>query len=59
MSLFLLQVIQFIDNDAEGKRSNNSIVVIKSKSDLKYQIKGIPNPFMMVLFDLKSTVVAF
>ncbi|KAL7610246.1 hypothetical protein Lser_V15G14218 [Lactuca serriola] len=32
-------VIQFIDNDAEGKRSNNSIVVIKSKSDLKYQIK--------------------
>ncbi|CAH1422386.1 unnamed protein product [Lactuca virosa] len=34
------QVIQFIDNDAEGKRSNNSIVVIKSKSDLKYQIKG-------------------
>ncbi|XP_023761523.1 uncharacterized protein LOC111909963 isoform X1 [Lactuca sativa] len=34
------QVIQFIDNDAEGKRSNNAIVVIKSKSDLKYQIKG-------------------
>ncbi|KAL7586313.1 hypothetical protein Lser_V15G39773 [Lactuca serriola] len=32
-------VMQFIENDAEGKRLNNSIVVIKSKSDLKYQIK--------------------
>lgn len=34
------QVIQFIDNDADGRRSNNAIVVIRSKSDLKYQIKG-------------------
>ncbi|KAI3782484.1 hypothetical protein L2E82_12532 [Cichorium intybus] len=37
---WLPEVIQFIDNDADGRRSNNAIVVIRSKSDLKYQIKG-------------------
>ncbi|KAL4584143.1 hypothetical protein LXL04_008733 [Taraxacum kok-saghyz] len=40
LAILCPQVVQFTDNDAEGKRSNNTIVVIKSKSDLKYQIKG-------------------
>ncbi|XP_024970556.1 uncharacterized protein LOC112509694 isoform X2 [Cynara cardunculus var. scolymus] len=34
------QVIQFINNETEGRRSDNAIVVIKSKLDLKCQIKG-------------------
>ncbi|KAJ9567387.1 hypothetical protein OSB04_003353 [Centaurea solstitialis] len=34
------EAVQFINNETEGRRSNNAIVIIKSKLDLKCQIKG-------------------
>lgn len=62
MSLFLLQVIQFIDDEIDGRRSNNVIVIIKSKLDLKDPIKGnliVANNDGFYFSDFKFTMTVY
>ncbi|KAJ0890100.1 putative DNA helicase [Helianthus annuus] len=40
LSLLCPKVIQFIDDETECKKSNNMIVVVKSKLDTEYPVKG-------------------